>query len=320
MGNVFEQIREACAYVSTNPRWVRIDNERLRSYAAEISDTVFETQPEDPGHVEFPDIETTVAFVVAMDAVNFGSGYFPYILKRPAMSGYHTMASSLRDFVRETNSLTADQLRSLTPQRCAEIFGQLPTPGPAFDLMALFSDALNQLGERVATTHGGRFTTLIESCDNSAAALVAELDQLPFFRDVARYRGRAVPLYKRAQITANDLALTFGGEGPGRFDDIDSLTMFPDNLVPHVLRVDGLLRFDDELVDRINCVEDIESGSEPEVEIRAVGLHAVELLSSHLRQLGVPALPRDLDTFLWTRGAADRYKGVPRHRSRSVFY
>ena len=36
--------------------------------------------------------------------------------------------------------------------------------------------------------------------------------------------------------------------------------------------------FDEELVQRIERVEDITVGSEPEVEIRAVALHAVELL------------------------------------------
>ena len=55
----------------------------------------------------------------------------------------------------------------------------------------------------------------------------------------------------------------------------------------------------DELID---AVEDITAGSEPEVEIRAVGLHAVELLVAALRTRGVPAHARDLDTFLWNRG------------------
>ena len=38
--------------------------------------------------------------------------------------------------------------------------------------------------------------------------------------------------YKRAQIVASDLALA----GVAEFDDLDRLTIFADNLVPHVLR------------------------------------------------------------------------------------
>ena len=56
---------------------------------------------------------------------------------------------------------------------------------------------------------------------------------MPFFDE----RG----FWKRAQITANDLALA----GVAEFPDLDRLTIFADNLVPHVLRVDGVLRYDD---------------------------------------------------------------------------
>ena len=61
------------------------------------------------------------------------------------------------------------------------------------------------------------------------------LTTLPFFADTG--------FYKRAQITANDLQLA----GVADFADIDRLTIFADNLVPHVLRVDGVLRYSDEL-------------------------------------------------------------------------
>ena len=58
---------------------------------------------------------------------------------------------------------------------------------------------------------------------------------MPFFDDHG--------FYKRAQIVPNDLTLA----GVAEFDDLDRLTIFADNLVPHVLRVDGVLRYDAEL-------------------------------------------------------------------------
>ena len=116
--------------------------------------------------------------------------------------------------------------------------------------------------------------------------------------------------WKRAQIVANDLALA----GVCEFADLDRLTVFADNLVPHVLRVDGVLVYDDELASRIDRGQLLEPGGE-EREIRACAVHAGELIAA---ELGVA--PRVLDTWLWNRGQEPQYKAVPRHRCRTVFY
>ena len=55
--------------------------------------------------------------------------------------------------------------------------------------------------------------------------------------------------YKRAQIVPSDLA----SAGVARFKDLDRLTIFADNLVPHVLRCDGVLRYDERLAAHIDA-------------------------------------------------------------------
>jgi hypothetical protein len=321
MHDVFDEIREACAQVSAGARWVRIDHERLGSYADELCSRFSTIGGDDPGRERFDDLETTVAFVVSLDAINFGSGWFPELRKPAGLSGYRTVATAWRAHVTGGGPIGTGALRALTPETCASIFGQPTDAGSgAFELMGHFATALRDLAAAVDERHDGSFVRLVESAGHSAAAFVGELDRIPFFHDVSTWHGLRVPLYKRAQITVNDLAYALDGHPLGRFDDLDRLTMFPDNLVPHVLRVDGVLRFDPELVRRIDAVEDIAAGSEPEVEIRAVGLHAVALLAAALRARGVAAHERDLDTFLWNRGGGPTYKAVPRHRSRCVFY
>ena len=123
-----------------------------------------------------------------------------------------------------------------------------------------------------------------------------------------------MPFYKRAQLMAADLWVAFGGRGPGRFHDLERLTIFADNLVPHVLRVDGVLRYERRLAERIDAGELLPPGEE-EREIRACAVHACELIAA---RLGIPA--RDLDVMLWDRGQQPRYKARPRHRTRTVFY
>jgi hypothetical protein len=135
------------------------------------------------------------------------------------------------------------------------------------------------------------------------------------------YDGLKVPLFKRAQLTAADLHLAFGGQGLGHFTDLDQLTMFADNLVPHVLRIDGVLRYDDRLAERIDREEPIPAGSPEEVEIRACALDAVERMGASLRAAGHSVTPMQLDYLLWNRGQKPYYKQIkPRHRARSVYY
>jgi hypothetical protein len=100
------------------------------------------------------------------------------------------------------------------------------------------------------------------------------------------------------------------------FADLRRLTMFADNLVPHVLRLDGVLAFAPALVARIERGELVEHGSRPEVEIRACALHAVELMAAARPD----SCAADIDQVLWLRGGEPRYKASPRHRSRCTAY
>ena len=132
------------------------------------------------------------------------------------------------------------------------------------------------------------------------------------FADASVYDSASVPFLKRAQIAAADLARA----GVVAFADLDRLTMFADNLVPHVLRLDGILRFDADLVARIERGELIEHGSPEEVEIRACAVHAVELIVR-----AAPGLTAaGVDQLLWNRGGQPFYKASPRHRSRCTAY
>ena len=188
--------------------------------------------------------------------------------------------------------------------------------------MELFTIALHDLAGFVDQQADGSFVGVVEAADGSAATLAESLTSMPFYRDVHDHpvAGR-VSLYKRAQITAQDLAVAFDGSQLGRFDDLDQLTMFADNLVPHVLRLNDVLRFSDDLLARIEAVEDIPVGSTAELEIRACGVHALELLAAEVRTTRRPDLTTgSLDNVLWNLGAAATYKAVPRHRSRCVFY
>ncbi|MPZ14341.1 MAG: hypothetical protein GEU73_07935, partial [Chloroflexi bacterium] len=305
---VLDEVRAACAEVARQASTVFIDNGRIPSYAADLRLASGAAPELDPAHhyVE-PELDPggTLAFVLTLDAINFGSGYFPELKKQPGLSGYFTIATQLATRFRNDGPLTSDELANLDAAACARIFGQDQRNPVAMELMGLFARALNDLGQFVMDRYGGRLTALVQEAEHSAEHLVHILSQMPFFDDVQAYQGMRVPFFKRALLTAADLSLAFRGRGLGRFDDLDHLTIFADNLVPHVLRLDGVLIYAPELAERIDREELIAASSPEEVELRACAVTAVERVVAELHRRGetrVTAMA--LDYLLWNRGQA----------------
>ena len=240
--------------------------------------------------------EDVSTYLLTLDAINFGSGWFPTLRKRPGCSGYFTVAWALADRFRRDGPWSPPELRRLTPDDVADTLDQ----DPDHELMALYARALNELG---AFLEGRSALKVVEGAEGSAERLAEALAAgLPTFADPG--------FWKRAQIVPADLALA----GVAQFDDLDRLTIFADNLVPHVLRVDGVLRYSPPLAARIDAGELLPPGEE-EREIRACAVHACEQVAA---RLGVP--PRTLDNWLWNRGQEPRYKAIPRHRTRTTAY
>ena len=316
-----ETIRQACREVAGRARFVRIDEETIENYAFSLPLERMVTPKVDWGTHYRGDEAATAAFFVTLDAINFGSGYFPHLKKRPEMSGYFTVASSLKGEFERNGPIPAQALAAFTTENCRSIFGQEKQIPTAMELMGLFATALNDLGRLLLQKYDASFQNLIAAAGKSAERLIELLAEMPFYRDIATYNTLTVPLYKRAQLTAADLSLALDGRGLGTFSDLDRLTIFADNLVPHVLRIDGVLKYAAELGERIDRGQLIPSGSMEEIEIRACALHAVEMMKTALSQAGRQVSAMQLDYILWNRGQEKYYKSIkPRHRARSVFY
>lgn len=317
---IYDAVRAGCAWVAERSQQVRIVQDRIATYAESLPLERIAQPTLDPAHHYLGEPEATAAFVVTLDAINFGSGYFPHLRKRSGLSGYFTVASALTERFRAYGPYSAADLAALTAQDCAAVLGQSLDDPAIAKLMRHFAKALNVLGAFLIARWDGSFVKLVQAAGGSADALIRQLAEMPYFRDVERYGEREVPFYKRAQLTAADLALALDGHPLGRFDDLDRLTIFADNLVPHVLRLDGVLAYDEALGARIERGELIAAGSPEEVEIRACAVHAVELIARHLRERGHPVTASRLDYLLWNRGQEPAYKAVPRHRTRTVYY
>ena len=284
-------MRASCAQIAAHARSVSIDLDALAGVEPGPPPAL------DPvRHYLEGSRAEVAAYLLTLDAVNFGSGWFPTLRKRAGSSGYFTVAWALADRFRAHGPWTPAQLRALRTDEVAETLGQ-PRD---HELMALYAQALRALGrflgerDALAVARGAR---------GSGQALAAELaGSMALFAD----RG----FYKRAQIVPANLALA----GVARFRDLHRLTIFADNLVPHVLRCDGVLRFDPGLAAHIDSGRLLPAGRR-EREIRACAVHACALIAAR-----AGASEHELDNWLWSRGQAPEYKVLPRHRTRTVYY
>ena len=322
---LFRRIRSRCAEVTRRADSVRIDDASLRAFAEHLARESWPNESLDPARdFKGNDLET-LAFVIALDAINFGSGWFPLLRKRPGMSGYRTIAAACRERFESDGAWSGEALRATTPEAMAELLGQELANREVAELMELYARAWRDLGDWLAREHNDRFDGFVESAGQSAEAMVFSLAKMPLYQDVSPYDELSVPFYKRAQITVADLDhafgdRAFGSSGFGRFDDLDQLTLFADNLVPHVLRCAGVLVYAKDLADRIDAQELLVVGSPAEVEIRAVAVEAVERLVIELGRQGRPTTAHALDGILWNAGQAPSIKARPRHRARTSFY
>jgi hypothetical protein len=304
--SLVDEIREGCAWVAERATHVRIEADAIPAYAAGLpaadlagsGDRLLDRPP-----------ELLAAFHLTLDAINFGSGWFPTLRKRDGRSGYWTVALGLRDRFVAHGAWSAAALQRIDAATVAAALGQ----DPGHELMALFAASLNDLGARVARDHGASFLAVAQAAQGSAVALAELLAGWDSFADRSLYAGRAISFYKRAQIAAADLHHAGVADYA---DDLDRLTLFADNLVPHVLRLDEILQLDPQLTARIDAGQPIEHDSPEEVELRACAVHAVELIVAARPDLTA----QEVDELLWTKGSGARYKAVPRPRARCTAY
>ncbi|MBA3534597.1 MAG: hypothetical protein H0T73_21985 [Ardenticatenales bacterium] len=253
----------------------------------------------------------TVQYLLVLDALNFC--FWP----EPSWD-YNRLALALKSaYLADASCFQAERLAHLTQEDTRQLLGG----GDDIPLLPQRTTLLRELGRVLAARWEGQPLNLVTAATHSASNLVALMSaEFPGFRDHTIYRGHPVYFYKRAQIFVGDLWGSFEGQGAGRFDDIDQLTMFADYRVPQLLRAEGILDYSERLATIVDLHRELPSGSELEIEIRATTVHAVELLRRALAARGYQITALELDWILWNAGEAQQEQLPAHHRTLTIYY
>ncbi|MDB5492589.1 MAG: hypothetical protein JWO78_2438 [Micavibrio sp.] len=317
--DIFDEIRAGFRFVADQAVYVRIREDRLTEYALSL-------QPRPPSntldaghHFVSDNAEELAAYILCLEAVNFGSGYEDDLVRDGWVlvdrSIYYTVSTALKQSFEGDGAWTAMRLMRMTGDDMIRIF-HLPDSPAGRTLAQLFAVSLNELGQYLSEHCDASFMTLINSAQGSAGLMVATLVNMPGFADIADYCGRRIPILKRAQIAVADLELAFAKTGRSLFSGLDRLTIFADCGLPHVLHLDGVLQLQPELAARIEAGMFLRAGSDEEVELRCCAAEAVERIAV-IKGMRVV----DIDHLLWHRSVEDeKYLAKPMHRTLTRFY
>jgi hypothetical protein len=175
-----------------------------------------------------------------------------------------------------------------------------------------------ELGAWLRDSHGGSGIAALGEAGSAFEFAQILAGTLRLFRDVAEYRGRRVPLLKRAQIAAHDCGLALGASAPPGLRDRSGLTAFADYKLPQVLRAAAVFEYSPSLAATVDARVELQPDAEEEVEIRAATVVAVDRLVALLRSRGRNVDAPQVDGLLWWRGQGLRAQ--PYHRVRTIWY
>ncbi|KAJ2747705.1 hypothetical protein GGI20_000354 [Coemansia sp. BCRC 34301] len=284
-----------------------------------------------------------IEWIFVVDALNFSfwssqacDKQYSVTLDGTTYRGYWTLCAAVNRALREGIPITDARFCGSASDAELEHVFRGDAGKEAMPLLDSRLRVLREVGSVVVEKYGGRFANVVERAQGSARQLVdLVVSEFGCFRDEHSFRGQAVFMYKRAQILVADIWACFEGKGLGRFDDIDSVTMFADYRVPQALCHFGALSYSPRLLEHLRSSERavreegeipsllLPSGHEWEVEIRGNSIWAVELIRRHMEmESGMRVNAILIDFYMWdySKEFAKEMADIPIHLTRSINY
>ncbi len=316
-----DKVLESIKPVIEHSKYVATDATAVGLLAAKLKDIEIPKWNNDLQLLSTP--EETVQYYFFVDSVQGcswpakGTERWFYKKDNDWIKGYYAFAYAIKHAaMQDKKYLDADYLSEISFEDFQEIFkgkGEL-------QMMRKRHEALKQNFRVLKEKYSGQAANLVKAADKDVSKLVFKITaEFPSFDDKAIYQGKEVYFWKRAQIFPNDIHFALNGREEGEFSNMADLTVFADYKLPQLLQSRGVLKYNDELLQKIKNEEVLPSGSAEEIEIRAHTIHASELLMKELQTLGRNLTSQQLDWVLWNLSQTMEVT-LPHHRTPTIFY
>lgn len=317
-------VRRSATFIADHATFVRIDELAIRR----VANLIVSNRCARPTETEMRpfhsrSLEEIAMWCFILDSVNFcfwadrdSNKWSVSVSGRTRYDGYWALVAALKRGSNEVPLFDPRWLSELTLDSVRHLFrgsGEIP-------LIEKRREALRELGRGLLKSKKSAW----ELVQHAHGDVVEFIDQIlkwfPLYRDEARYHGRRIGIYKRAQILCQDLSLELSLVDIRPFTNLEKLTAFADYKIPQLLRELCALRYSPTLARLVDTMQEFKAGSPEEIEIRGSTIHAIELLRLDLAAHGVDISSADLDNLLWTEAVGRGSLMKPHHRVRTTNY
>lgn len=188
--------------------------------------------------------------------------------------------------------LGVEEFRDLSPGAARQFFAGRGT----LQLLVERATILRGVAEALVNKWGGHASNLIEAADWDGPRVVDLLvDSVPGYRDEATTELGMLSFNKLAHLCA----AMINSRSQRPIARLDTFPVYPDYMLPRILRHNRILRYEDDLGDAVDRRQLIPRGSNWELAIRWSTVFAADRLRAELNRLGNPVETPALDYALW---------------------
>ena len=157
-------------------------------------------------------------------------------------------------------------------------------------------EQLNQVVDAIKNRWNGAMADLVAASGRDAERIVESIIKtIPGFNDAPDSPVGRLPFFKLARLAT--AMMSAGGSAP--FAGLERLPVYPDYMLPRVLRHFGILRYSDGLAGAIDGRQLIDKESPWELAIRWATVFSGDRLAEALQERGVDVSTPALDYALW---------------------